>query len=373
MTTKALEFIEMLFTAISEDSSIPYEIKPYLMEMQIPLIKVSEDKFLFTEATHPARICLMLLTKISSSGKDVRELSINISQITDKLTHVEEINKQSFVIANRELLKIISAEDKNNIINKYELQDKQKEKQDKKVQYKQLIITELQEIISDNSIPILAHELTLKIWPQFMFQMCMAHGVNSAYWIEGIQIFKKIIEYLQPVKNIEQWNSLNNDYVNFVESINVLLTDSNINKNRIKINTHALKKAISVNINKYRSDNQVLFSSSEIKNEAENSEERLMTQKISSLPESVRVGEWYDLYTADNRAANRLMLSLIVEDKAKLIFVDHRGIKGMVKDADVFAEELSRFLSRPVKSTKPRFADTWNELIEKIPKFNRRD
>jgi len=373
MSTKALEFIEMLFTAISEDSSIPYEIKPYLMGMQIPLIKVSEDKSLFTEATHPARICLMLLTKISSSGKNVRELSIKISQITDNLIHVEDINKQSFVIANRELLQIISEEDKNKIIKEYELQDIQKKKKDKTDQFKQLVITELQEIISDNSIPILAHELTLKIWPQFMFQKCIAHGTNSAYWIEGIQKFKKIIECIQPVKTLEQWYSLNNDYENFVETINVLLSDSNINKDRISINTDALRKAISVNINQYRSDNPTLFSSSGTNNISDNCEAKTIAEKINSLPESVKVGEWYDLYTADNRAANRLMLSLIVEDKAKLIFVDHRGIKGMVKDADVFAEELSRFLSRPVNATKPRFADTWNELIEKIPKFNRRD
>jgi len=373
MSTKALDFIEMLFTAISEDSSIPSEVKPYLMGMQIPLIKVSEDKTLFTEATHPARICLMLLTKISSSGKNIREISIKISQITDNLIHVEDIDKQSFIIANRELLKIINEEDKNKIIRLYEEQDREKNKKDKADEIKQLVITELQEIISDNSIPILAHELTLKIWPQFMFQKCVAHGTNSAYWIEGIQKFKRIIEYVQPVKSLEQWYSLNNDYESFVDSVNVLLNDSTINKNRITINTDALRKAITVNINQYRNDNSDLFISSEKKKEELNSEEDVIAKKLNMLPESVKVGEWYDLFTADDRAANRLMLSLIVEDKAKLIFVDHRGIKGMVKDADVFAEELSRFLSRPVNATKPRFADTWNELIEKIPRFNRHD
>ena len=89
------------------------------------------------------------------------------------------------------------------------------------------------------------------------------------------------------------------------------------------------------------------------------------------MPETVKVGEWYDLFTGEDCAANRLKLSLIIEDQGKLIFVDHRGIKGMVKDVDVFAEELSRCLSKPVNRPGPKFVDTWNGLIEKIPKFKR--
>jgi len=363
MSTKALEFIEILFTAISEDSGIPKEIKPCLMGLQTPVIKASTDKQFFTDANHPVRITLLLLASISSSGKSVKELSINISKITDNLIHASEISTEDFVVTNRALLALMSESNKSEIIKNYEAADKQRKLNGKNEELKQLVITKLQEIISDNRIPILAHELTLKIWPQYMFKKCVRYGTSSKQWKEGINTFEIIIEYLQPVSDVSSWQKINKSYEQFVQSVNVLLNDSEINEKRIIITTDALRKAISVNLQKYKSENKNLFNSTFDDEKTEN--------KLAMLPESVKVGEWYDLYTAEHCAANRLKLSLIVEDQGVLVFVDHRGIKGMVKNADVFAEELSRYLSRPVIRKKPRLVESWNELVSKLLKFKR--
>ena len=366
MATKNLEFIEMLFASISEDSSIPQEIKPYLIGLRSPVIKISSDKRFFSDRSHPARITLLLMTKICGSNANLRDLSIEISKITDRLIHSNEVSVDDFIIANRNLLVLINDADKNEAIYAYEKKETQKLIKNKSDKFKQQIITELQTIISNNNIPILAHELTLKIWPQFMYKKCVKEGVKSEYWSKGNKCFSKIIDYLQPVENISKWLEINDNRHEFVESIHSLLCESDIDTKRISINTEALKKAIDVNINKFKNENTSLFDKNEF---AEKSSE--IVDGLSDLPDYVKVGEWFDLYTSEKTAANRLKLSLIIKEQGQLVFVDHRGIKGMVKDIGVFAEELSRYLSRPVNSSRPKFVDTWNELIEKIPKFKR--
>lgn len=366
MAIKNLEFIEMLFASISEDSSIPQEIKPYLIGLRSPVIKISSDKQFFCDRSHPARITLLLMTKICGSSANLRDLSIKVSKITDKLIHTNDVCVDNFRIANRELLVLINDADKNEAIYKYEKKENQRLIKNKRDKFKQQIITKLQTIISDNNIPILAHELTLKIWPQFMYKKCVKDGVKSEYWNKGNNSFSKIIEYLQPIENISNWLELNNNREEFVESIYNLLCESDIDKKRILINTDALKKAIDVNINNFKDENVSLFDKNEFENTSNGIEDVL-----SELPDYVKVGEWFDLYTSEKTAANRLKLSLIIKEQGQLVFVDHRGIKGMVKEIGVFEEELSRYLSRPVNSSRPKFVDTWNELIEKIPKFKR--
>ena len=61
MPANSLEFIQSIFKAISEDSSIPYEIKPYLMGLNAPLIKESNDKCFLSDALHAVTITLILL------------------------------------------------------------------------------------------------------------------------------------------------------------------------------------------------------------------------------------------------------------------------------------------------------------------------
>ena len=372
MPTNSLEFIQNLFKSISDDSRIPYEIKPYLMGLKTPVIKASNDKRFCSDTLHPVRMALILLTKISASEKNTRELAINISKITDKLIHSVNITSDDFVKANISLISLINEREKDSLIKEYEEAEKKKGIKAEKYKFRQLVITELQEIISDNRIPILAHELTLKIWPQFMLKKCLEGGASGTKWIEAIDQFTKIIRFLQPIQDMAHWQTLNGSFESFVDSIDELLNSSDINKERIGVNTEALRRAIRININQFKIDNKLLFVKSQKHEDTTDSKfDELVDNKLSILPASVKVGKWYDLYTAENCAANRLKLSLIVEEEGKLIFVDHRGIKGMVKDVDVFAEELSRYLSKPVRSDKPRFVDTWNELIDKIPKFNR--
>lgn len=355
MSTKIRKLIENIFSNISKDSSIPAELSSYLMKLQIPVIKMSDDKAFLNDLKHPARVTLELLKIICTSSKETQKIAINISKITDLLIYAKDITTNDFLMANKSLLSLINECDKNKLIKEYEAENKNYNLKINYDDFKQKVINELQSIISDNSIPILAHELTLKIWPQFMYKMCIEKGSKGQAWAKSIVLFKKIIKYIQPIQSIDDWNKINFIYKNFVESIEKYLRESDINDERISINVSALNKTIEVNLSQFENENKILIQKS-----------INMNKKLDMLPKEVKVGEWYDLYTSENTAANRLKLSVIVKDKAQLVFVDHRGIQGMVKDASLFSEELSRFLSRPVNSKRPKFYDTWNSIVDKI-------
>jgi len=381
MSTKKLEFIETLFSAISKDISIPKEIKPYLMALKIAVIKISSDELFFKDVMHPARITLLLLTRICSTHENVRQLSINISKITDKLHHDGDTSLNNFTSVNFALLALMDDSEKTDIIKAYELKAVTSHSRNKHELVKQQVIMTLQKIIADNEIPMIVQELTLKIWPQFLFKRCIDGGRKSACWDEGIEVFEKIIEFIQPVKNVKQWNYLYKKRDSFVESVRFLLNESDINKQRIDVNIDALRSTINININKFKDDNHLLFDGlySEEEEQQINVDEKSNKANAVELPEYVKIGEWYDVYSGDKYNVNRLKLSLIIEDEGKLIFVDHHGVKGMVKDIDVFTEELSLLLSKPVKSTgttfsskfRPKFVDAWNEIKAKLTGSNK--
>lgn len=365
MSNLELEFIDELFSSIDEDSSIRVEIKPYLMSLKVAVITISEDKSFFTKPTHPARVTLLLLACIASGHKPIRDISIVISEITDRLIHSSNIKTDSFVKANRKLLKMIENEDKNRIIMEYESIDNKQIVKSKKDNIRKQVLTDLNKIILDNQVPRLARDLILKVWPHFMVEKSFNKGVNASYRSECIEKFKAVIGYLQPIKNIEQWLDVNDNYKEFISTIYVFLNDSNINPARISVSTSNVQKAIAINLNDYKLRNPDTNSYT-----LKKSNTNVRQLHPNHMTNHLKPGQWYDIYTKENLAANRLKLSVILKEEEKLIFVDHKGIKGMEKSINAFLDELAHDLSRPV-NVKSSLKDTWNDLISRIPNFNR--
>ena len=360
-----LEFINMLFSSINEDMSIRSDIKPCLLGLRVPVIAVSDDQAFFTNPKHPARMTLLLIAKIASGKKLTKEVVIEISKVTDQLIHSSNIKTNSFYKANRKLLKMIESEDKNKVILEYEADEKKQYIKSKKDHIRKLVLTDLNKIIRDKPMPRLARDLTLKVWPHFMTEKCYINGTNNPYWSECIEKYKTIVEYLQPLKNVEQWIDINESYKDFVISISEFLHDSNINPARISASTNNLQKAIAINLNDYKLRNPDLDSYQSVKSKATVSQ-----LKANAMPNHLKPGQWYDIYTTEKSAANRLKLSVILKQENKLIFVDHKGIKGMEKLISVFIDELAHDLSRPV-NTKTSLIETWNDLVSRIQSFNR--
>ena len=69
-------------------------------------------------------------------------------------------------------------------------------------------------------------------------------------------------------------------------------------------------------------------------------------KKIDNLPQHVKPGTWFEIFTAEDHPVRRLKLSVIVQEDARLVFVDRLGIKVLEKDAEEFSHELATDKSR---------------------------
>ena len=61
---------------------------------------------------------------------------------------------------------------------------------------------------------------------------------------------------------------------------------------------------------------------------------------ISELPEYVKPGVWFKIYTGEDTPPRRLKLSIITIEDARLIFVDRKGTMVIEKDALKFNYEI---------------------------------
>lgn len=352
----------MLFSSIAEDSSIDEDIKHQILNLQIPVIKAStDDPSFFNKNDHPIRKTLSILAKLGTDRKNTREISLSISRILDALVESQDVITNDFISVNHSLLKLFNTYQYliDNFIhsemNEY-----------KKTQAKKAIIYLMQNIITNKKIPAPAHELCLKLWPSLLSYRFLIYGENSLQWNEAKQVYEHIINSLQPISNDQDYKYLVNYYPELVGTASSLLNDTDINKERIRNSINSLNKAFENIIKQYQSNHSVIDETSD---KVESIDKYTQAElKLSKLPSNVKVGTWFDLYTTESGPANRLKLSLIVKDSARLIFVDHRGVKGMEKDAEQFSEELARRLSRPVKE-KSSFVDTWNDFISRIANF----
>jgi hypothetical protein len=370
MTIKELEFIDMLFSSIAEDSSLAKEIKSLLLQLQIPVIKASTcDPSFFTSNLHPARKTMTIITKLGEAKNDIKTLSLQLSSITDTLTHKSDITTSDFIQINQNLIALFEAHEKDETILQFEARNLKIKKIKRKEHAKKVVLIEMQDIISNNKVPRLAHDVALKLWPQLMSHRYMHYGKNSTQWNECTLVYRELIASLQPTQNTPSVNLIQEEQALLLQSINTLLNDTDINKSRITSAVNSLRKAFTDILNP--SKDKLSIYTIDTRKDSNISQENnfnLAELKLAKLPSTVKVGEWFDLYTGDNHAAQCLKLSVITLDSARLIFVDHRGVKGMEKDAESFAEELSRRLSRRVL-TKPSLTDTWNDIISKIPSF----
>jgi Protein of unknown function (DUF1631) len=382
--TALLNYIDKLFESIANDHSLRDDIKSQLLSLRIPVIHIcSEDNHFFSDNTHPARLNLILLTYLGSNFPYSKNLVLITSRIVDDLIHSDNLSIDDFNRANAVLIKQCDMD--MGLSSLYETihnrtllstlnQIKQKPskfKKDGNREYiRQIIITEMQQIISNNTLPKESHDLLLKLWPTLLHKIFLKHGENSREWSDSLKFYQRLIESIQPITSQQQLLVLKHDRVYLSQTILDLFTDYKlINQRSLNAVTNIVKIYTS-RITSSGFSNPVLSKSKPFKNKPHPTISSIQQLKLADfslekLPDYVRPGQWFDLYTSNNTPLLRLKLSVIVLDEGKLIFVDHKGLKAMEKDALIFCDELDRGLSLKV-SAYNNFKNTWNTLISKI-------
>ena len=367
---RSIDFVGMMFSAITKDESISRIITNLLMRLQIPVIKVAMlDESLFSRDDHPARETLDL---ISEAGKGITETADRIynklENIVDGLLHDYDVDIGSFERAADALHALISNEEK------IAAETEQAEQRAIIRQHaRDVVLTEMRHLTSNKKLPKNVQPLILKHYPTMMCNRYMRHGKESSEWLMSVMLLKLLMKCLQPIRSNAQWETLNNNHEPLVEAVNDELYETHQDREEIDAQISALKRIFlkmlddygyklveetesnkkATNAAPYVEEGNVDAANDELEENEHDAEiakideqAREARDKISRLPSNLHPGVWFEIFNGEGKPVRRLKLSVVLTEVARLIFVDCHGVKVIEKDAGDFADELENKLSK---------------------------
>jgi len=331
MTDKQSEFIEHLFNTISNDPTMPADLKISLLRLQIPIHKLSlTDPHFISNPRHPARYTLSISKKISVLAKNNAGVIKKTECILSELLNIApNINK--FSATNQQLEKLAASLKKKS-------PDISSCEQNNNPQLKRLIAVKIKHCIQGYNIPSSCQDLVFKLWPVALFHLLKTHGENSSQWCNSINMYCELLDSIQTITDVNQHANLKESFIKIARKNNSLLLLYNQNE--------PVETAIKSLINHF---NQLLKNSDFSSTSTIKSDKKSVLSKISSLPAAIKPGVWCEIYINDTTPHRRLRLSFINMDTGNLVFVNRNGIKKLEKDAADFTEELNRGLSKLYK------------------------
>jgi len=363
---KTIDFIEMLFDAIIEDTSISEPVTNLLLRLQIPVIKIAMlDKNFFADGEHPCRTTLNLIAHLGRGlASDNDALFTSLTRVVESLLNDFDISNSSFETTVKQLESIEAQE-----LQKTAEKEKATQKVVLQNHAREVVLAEIQYHVMGKTLPKVAQNLILKNWSTLMFHRYIKFGKSSDTWHDAVTAVNKMIQLLQPIESSHAYNKLktekdtaldkfhndlldtkqnpveveteiNNVFINF-ES---MLENSQFNPANASSSTYFI--SVDENIGDGSNETVDLMAEPELDIEEEIidpllEQSNLAREKIAHLPQEVRPGVWFKVFNGEDSAARRVKLSVIIMEEAKLIFVDRVGIKVIEKDAETFTEELA--------------------------------
>ena len=226
-----IDFVGMLFNAISGDRNISEVISELVALLHVPVIKVAlDDEKLFQDEAHPTRKVLNLLPKAGQGVTDTKDkLYGKIEHVVKDILAEHDVDVDSFYNAVDALHKIIHVEEQASANN---------ESEEKRCIIKEhariVVVAELRKYSIGKRIPKDVQPLILKHWPTLMVNRYIMHGNESESWTQSSMLCKLIFELLQPVKHKFQLEQLSNQYEALIEVVSDELHETK--QDRITIN-----------------------------------------------------------------------------------------------------------------------------------------
>ncbi|MFW2374040.1 MAG: DUF1631 family protein [Gammaproteobacteria bacterium] len=348
---RTIDFVEMIFGAFLRDKNISHAIKSLLLTLQIPVVKTSLlDNNFFYDIKHPARNVLDTVAHIGIGIEDSNDTVYKTMElIIEQLLRSFDQNTVSFRTALASLKRLTDIEQK-----KQKQNEQQTKQQILQEHARQIVLTELQFYTMSNKIPKPVQPLILNHWSTMMFHRYIKYGKNSEQWNEATDLLNLMIHTLKPLSSKEEWISLQNLYMGIVNTVKELLDKTGQNKEKIYMAVNNLKNTyikVLADSEYYEktavADNTQSTLDSIPASDADKGPSPMdvkiqsAKKKIDSLPQQVRPGAWFEIYTGIDHPVRRLKLSVIIQENARLVFVDRLGIKVLEKDAEEFSHELA--------------------------------
>ena len=347
MTDTQTDFIEKLFEAITNDPTMPAELKISLMRLQLPMHKLSQtDPHFISNEKHPARQTLFIAKRLSHYAKTDQSLITTINMIFSDLIKSTP-NATSFASTNQRLDSLAQTLESSDSVQQT---SPQKSDDDLKLYLNQKIKL----CLRGQQVPNECKTLILKLWPSALLYLLKSHGENSPHWVNAIDMYCELLASIQPILNIDQYRELNDNFTSIVRKNNSTLI--------LYHQENKIQPAMKSLIEHY---NQLLGNTHE-NNETPVENTRSVLEKISSLPDNIKPGIWCEIYIDDVTPTRRLKLSVIHIETGMLIFVNRKGIKKLIKDAYEFSLELKKGISKVYKHEDLFTKGASNESYKKI-------
>lgn len=341
IAAKTIDFIELIFDAIIEDSDISDAIKALLLRLQIPVIKASMlDQEFFIYDDHPARL---LLDTIADAGVGVTEHSDEMYKQLEKVIFTilgeYELTTETFQNGLDNLNEYIEGQEA--IIRSKE---EEEQKQVLRKHARATVLRSLRATTTGKTLPEAVHPLILKRWPTLMFNHYLANGKENNEWVNIVLTLRHIVDSVQPIKSAEQLTRLSFERdVLFDKTENYLNTSSNSKKDVQNIIV-AYKETVQNNIDDANFTKDEVNVAEETIKHAEPVEEAPIeedTHDKPSIPPNVMPGMWFQVYMGEDHPPRRCKLSVILVEDASLMFVNHKGELLVEKYFDEFNEEVA--------------------------------
>lgn len=341
IAAKTIDFIELIFDAIIEDSDISDAIKALLLRLQIPVIKASMlDQEFFIYDDHPARL---LLDTIADAGVGVTEHSDEMYKQLEKVIFTilgeYELTTETFQNGLDNLNEYIEGQE---AITRSKEEEEQKQVLRKHA--RATVLRSLRATTTGKTLPEAVHPLILKRWPTLMFNHYLANGKENNEWVNIVLTLRHIVDSVQPIKSAEQLTRLSFERdVLFDKTENYLNTSSNSKKDVQNIIV-AYKETVQNNIDDANFTKDEVNVAEETIKHAEPVEEAPIeedTHDKPSIPPNVMPGMWFQVYMGEDCPPRRCKLSVILVEDASLMFVNHKGELLVEKSFDEFNEEVA--------------------------------
>ena len=333
MTDKINIFIQQLFGAIEKDESITDTLKATLFQLKPVMHSLCQaEPYVITNDKHPARQTVFIAHKLSRLATSNPAFINHFLQIIGDLS-TQKASTMNFAGANRKLQDLLDNPPKPTSSHNTEATAQQKRKLTTE-EIRAQLNKKIKLCLQGHLIPNQCKFLVLKLWPSALLHIFRKHGDKTNQWNNAIDMYCELLESLQPLNSIDQYRRLKDSYLRIARSNNNMLLLYHEEKN--------VEPGIKTLISHY---NKALGSSN-YGQAAENMKKISVLDRISSLPDNVKPGTWCEIFIDEVTPKRRLKLSLINIETGKLIFVNHKGVKKLEKDALEFSEELRRGLSK---------------------------
>lgn len=363
---KTIDFIELIFDAIIEDTEISDTIKTLLLRLQIPVIKASmSDQEFFVYDDHPARELLDTIAEVGVGITDhTDETYTFLDKIVSDILNEYDLSTDTFKKALDELKAYV--EEKEAVAR---AKEEEEQKQLLRKHARATILKSLRSATTGKILPESTHPLILKRWPTLMFNHYLANGKENDEWIKIVLTLRRIVDSVQPINSAEQLAKIQREKDALFELTEKYLNISSNSKKDVKNIIAVYKETIQEHLD------DANFSSEEVdtaektleqtKPEASDTLEQEEEQPRQAVPPNIMPGMWFQVYMGEDKPPRRCKLSVILIEDAKLMFVNHKGELIVEKSSDEFNDEIANGTTTVIMGHSA-FENAFKSVINRI-------